>query len=435
MRDTDTILLESLYTSLVLEDAQSQINQAINILKKANFEKTKQEKGGKIAPEEFEAFKVENQKSAEEIVNGLKQIIDSAEKPADNPNFGAGYEFIPALAKIFIAMGGNLQGIQTDYHDYCRISTPEGIKARRNKIINTLSPSDFSSTVHTIKSQANDLKKSEVGEEEIKKTSEGDFSSDPNNEYEDENIVVLKGTVENLHESIKNCRKYGQGLKYGLCISGDDAYYHYMDYRFNYGLTTYFVYFKNPNENAKQGFIIVDYVNREIADENDKIPGTAYQYNIIKPNTDVKLGSEEPIIRLFPELQKPFADGVFKEIPLIGDELEIKENVYKANSIFDKNIVSNPRLIQAFIIINDGKIKKSGDGIKAEDIKKIKESIPDQSDSVISNILEMGVQLDEDTYNELKPQQQKRWETMRLRKIEQAFGLTPENNQEEPQED
>ena len=120
---------------------------------------------------------------------------------------------------------------------------------------------------------------------------------------------------------------------------------------------------------------------------------------------------------------------------MIGDELEIKENVYKANSIFDKNILSNPRLIQAFIIINDGKIKKSGDGIKAEDIKKIKESIPDQSDSVISNILEMGVQLDEDTYNELKPQQQKRWETMRLRKIEQAFGLTPENNQEEPQED
>ena len=58
MRDNDTILLESLYTSLVLEDAQSQINQAANILKKANFEKTKADNGGKIPPEEFESFKV-----------------------------------------------------------------------------------------------------------------------------------------------------------------------------------------------------------------------------------------------------------------------------------------------------------------------------------------------------------------------------------------
>jgi hypothetical protein len=435
MRDNDTILLESLYTSLVLEDAQSQINQAANILKKANFEKTKADKGGKIPPEEFESFKVENQKRAEEIVGRLKAIIDSAEKPADNPNFGAGYEFLPSLAKIFIAMGGNLEGIQTDYHDYSRISTPEGIKARRNKIINTLSPSDFSSTVHTIKAEETNLKKSEVGEEEIKKTSEGDFSNDPNNVYEDENVIVLKGTVENLHESIKNCRKYGQGNKYGLCISGDSAYYHYMNYRFNDGLTTYFVYFKNPNKNAKEGFIIVDYVNREIADENNRIPNVAYQYNTITTNSDRGVKSEEEIIQKFPELQKPFSEGVFKDIPLIGDELEIKEKVYKSDSIFDKNIISNPRLIQAFIIINDGKIKKYGDGVKAEDLIKIKEAMPDQSDSIIANILELGVQLDEESYNELKPQQQKRWEVVRLRKIEQAFGLNTQENPEEPQED
>jgi hypothetical protein len=434
MRDNDAILLESLYTSLVFEDAQSQINQAANILKKANFEKTKADKGGKIPPEEFESFKVENQKRAEEIVGRLKAIIDSAEKPADNPNFGAGYEFLPSLAKIFIAMGGNLEGIQTDYHDYSRISTPEGIKARRNKIINTLSPSDFSSTVHTIKADEANLKRSEVGEEEIKKTSEGDFSSDSNNVYEDENVIVLKGTVENLHESVKNCRKYGQGHKYGLCISGDNAYYHYMNYRFNDGLTTYFVYFKNSNKNAKEGFIIVDYVNREIADENGRIPNVAYQYNTITTNSDRGVKSEEEIIQKFPELQKPFSEGVFKDIPLIGDELEIKEKVYKSDSIFDKNIISNPRLIQAFIIINDGKIKKYGDGVKAEDLIKIKEALPDQSDSIIANILELGVQLDEESYNELKPQQQKRWEVVRLRKIEQAFGLNTQENPEEPQE-
>jgi len=439
MRDNDAILLESLYTTLIFEDAQSQINQAANILKKANFEKTKADTGGKIPPEEFESFKVENQKRAEEIVGRLKSIIDSAEKPADNPNFGAGYEFLPSLAKIFIAMGGNLEGIQTDYHDYSRISTPEGIKARRNKIINTLSPSDFSSTVHTIKSEETNLKKSEVGEEEIKKTSEGDFSNDPNNVYEDENVIVLKGTVEDLHESVKNCRKYGQGLKYDLCISGENAYYHYMNYRFNFGLTTYFVYFKNPNKNAKQGFIIIDYVNREIADENGNIPGIAYQYNDIGTSTtsqtDIPVKSEEPIIKRFPELQKPFSEEVFKDIPLIGDELEIKEKVYKSDSIFDKNIISNPRLIQAFIIINNGKIKKYGDGVKAEDLIKIKEAMPDQSDSIIANILELGVQLDEESYNELKPQQQKRWEVIRLRKIEQAFGLNAQENPEEPQED
>jgi hypothetical protein len=440
MRDNDTILLESLYTSLVLEDAQSQINQAANILKKANFEKTKADKGGKIPPEEFESFKVENQKRAEEIINGLKSIIDSAEKPADNPSFGNGYEFLPALAKIFIEMGGSLEGIRTDYHDYCRISTPEGIKARRKKIINTLSPSDFGSTVHTLKSEETNLKKSEVGEEEIKKTSEGDFSSDSNTVYEDENVIVLKGTVEDLHESVKNCRKYGQGLKYDLCISGNDAYRWYMDYRFNYGLTTYFVYFKNPNKNAKEGFIIIDYVNREIADENGKIPGIAYQYNIIVPNTDITLTSEKPIIQKFPELEPLFTNNnnkkeiIIRDIPLIGDELEIKEKVYKADSIFDKNIITNPRLIQAFIIINDGKIKKYGDGIKAEDLIKVKEAMPDKSDEIIANILEMGVQLDEESYNELKPQQQKRWAVVRLRKIEQAFGLNAQENPEEPQE-
>ena len=133
MRDNDTVLLESLYTSLILEDAQSQINQAANILKKANFEKTKADKGGKIPPEEFETFKVENQKRAEEIVGKLKEIIDTAEKPADNPNFGAGYEFLPALAKIFIGLSGNLDAIKADYHSYSKISTSEGIKARRNK--------------------------------------------------------------------------------------------------------------------------------------------------------------------------------------------------------------------------------------------------------------------------------------------------------------
>jgi hypothetical protein len=69
------------------------------------------------------------------------------------------------------------------------------------------------------------------------------------------------------------------------------------------------------------------------------------------------------------------------------EELEIKEKVYKSDSIFDKNIISNPRLIQAFIIINDGKIKKYGDGVKAEDLIKIKEAMPDQSDSIIANIL------------------------------------------------
>lgn len=423
MRDNDTILLESIYTSLVLEDAQSQINQAANILKKANFEKTKADKGGKIPPEEFETFKVENQKRAEEIVGKLKEIIDTAEKPADNPNFGAGYEFLPALAKIFIELSGNLDAIKDDYHSYSKISTSEGIKARRNKIINTLSPSDFSSKVHALEAEEKNLKKSEVGEEEIKKTSEGDFSDDPNNVYEDENVIVLKGTTENLHESVKNCKKYGQGQKYELCISGDSAYYHYMNYRFNDGLSTYFVYFKNKNKNAKEGFIIVDYVDHEIADENNRLSGVKYQYNTISNNTDHKVSSEEPIINLFPELEKAFADGVFVAIPLIGDELEIKEKVYKADSIFDKTILNNPRLIQAFVIINDGKIKKYGDGIKAEDIIKVKEALPDQSDSIIANILEMGVQLDEDAYNELKPQQQKRWEVVRLRKIEQAFGV------------
>lgn len=423
MRDNDTILLESLYTSLVLEDAQSQINQAVNLIKKYNFEKTKAEKGGKIAPEEFEAFKIDNQKQSQEIVNTLKEIIDSSTPPRENPNFGKGYEFLPTLAK-FYTQTPNITEIESLYKSYVSLDIPDSIKARKNKSINTLAFSDFATLVHKLESNDRELKKSNVGEEEIKKSSEGDFANDSNVVYNDENVIILSGTTEDIHESVGNCKKYGQGNRYGLCISGANAYYYYLLYRFNDGLSTYFVYFKDSNKNAKEGFIIVDHVNHDIAGSN--MDSIDYQYNTITSNNDIKVASEEPIIKLFPELEKPFKEGVFKAVPLIGDELEIKEKVYRARDIFDPNIINNINLIKAFMIINNGSFTSTGSAPTADEFKKLEEALPDKYDEIINNYIELGPQLNEEIYNILKPNQQKRWEQMRLRKIEQAFNISEE---------
>jgi hypothetical protein len=439
MRDNDAILLESLYTSLVLEDAQSQINQAINILKKANFEKTKQEKGGKIAPEEFEAFKVENQRQSEEIANQLKEIIDQAPAPRENPNFGKGYEYIPALATM-IKQGVSIREIGSLYNSYASIDLPEAIKNRRSNLINKIlipnsgvTANEFGTIIHALEGEVRNLQKSEAGEEEIKKTSEGDFSQeDSNNVYEDENIIVLKATTGDISESIKNCQKYGQGEEHGLCISGSSRIEWYLRYRFRDGLTTYFVYFKKPNENAKEGFIIVDRVDHDIAGSN--MEGINYQYNVITSNNDIKVPSAESIVKIYPELARAFKQDAFEIIPLVGEELEIKDKVYNANSIFEPQIINNIDLIKAFLIIHEGSFKRNGGSPKVEDLEKLKEAIPNRYEEILHVYLEDGPQLEEEVYNFLKPQQQKRWETMRLRKIEQAFGLTPENNQEENQD-
>jgi hypothetical protein len=434
MRNKDQIMLESIYQNLILEDAQSQINQSVNILKKWNFEETKKRKGGKIPPEEFENFKLENQKRAEEIVNSLKQIIDDTKPPRDNPNFGKGYEFLPDLSRFF-TQGLDENSIKDLYNSYSTIDIPTAIKARKDKIIKNSDSTKFSTLVHSIESEEKNLKASSVDSNDIKKTSQNNFSeTDENKVYEDENIVVFSATTGDFNKSIQNCRKYGQGDEHGLCISGSGkgAYTYYLQYRFRDGLSTYFVYFKKENKKAKEGFIIIDRVDHDIADSI--MDNFEYQYNTVSYNSDVPVTSEDPIIKLYPELAPAFEQDVFKIIPLVGDELQIKDKVYNAYSIFDEEVINDPKFIQAFMVINNGSFYKNDKPVKVDDLEKLKKANPSVYEEIIKSMIELGEQMEEEVYDHLKPQQQKRWEVVRLRKIEQAFGInSPENNQQENQ--
>jgi hypothetical protein len=433
MRNKDQIILESIYQNLILEDAQSQINQSINIFKKWNFEETKKKKGGKIPSEEFEKFKTENQQRAEEIVNNLKKTIDETQPPRDNPNFGKGYEFLPDLVR-FYTQGLDTSSLKELYKSYSTIDIPNAIKARKDKIIKNSDSTKFSTLVHRLESEERNLKASSIEDEEkdIEDTTQNMVSdNDENKKYEDENIIVYSATTGDFNQSIKNCRRYGKGDRYGLCISRTDsgAFSYYLNYRFGDGLSTYFVYFKKQNKNAKEGFIIIDRVDHDIAD--DDMDDVEYQYNNITVNNDIEVGSKDPIIKLYPELIPAFGkneeENVFKIIPLVGDELEIKDKVYKAYSIFDEEVIKDPKLIHAFLVMNDGSFYENEQPIKVKDLEKLESVNPESYDEIIKNMVELGTQLEEEVYDYLKPQYQKRWEVVRLRKIKDAFGL---NNEE-----
>lgn len=133
-------------------------------------------------------------------------------------------------------------------------------------------------------------------------------------DYEDENVKVYLG------DSKAKCIKYGQGSKYGFCISRTDASNLYNGYRLNHNATFYFVYFKTKEaQSGNPAPLIVIHVY-PAHDGDDKV---RYEINYAHINEDHSI-TKEQILKEFPALSKAFKAGMFQPIPLSEEEEFLK---------------------------------------------------------------------------------------------------------------
>jgi hypothetical protein len=243
------------------------------------------------------------------------------------------YAHLVPLTKFYIELKGNVELLKKEYSDYMKCTKLKVSK----KISHSANFRDFSSAVHTA------VSKSKI--EELKKTpSKNEKFDDPI--YSDEYIDVYLATDPNdIAKSSRNCIKYGQGIRYGLCISNpNNALVYYNQYRFDSKLTTYFIYFKDETKNLPANFIIID------ADEDG-----GYSYNLINDNTDIETNANN-IIRRFPELSEAFKQNIFKSIPITGEERKILHVINNCDSILALN-----KIIYKLAYISSGKIIRNNE--------------------------------------------------------------------------
>lgn len=148
--------------------------------------------------------------------------------------------------------------------------------------------------------------------------------------YEDEDIVVYRS------DSMDKCIHYSKNSN--LCIGYPRESNYYWRYRTGaqredkLGMTTYFVFWKNPDGSINPDErIIVDALGDENGSANE------YSYNTVVPNNDEDI-SKESLLDNYPDLEDPFRKGVFQFIPYGENEkrvTEIKDNNY---SILDDTL-------------------------------------------------------------------------------------------------
>jgi hypothetical protein len=160
--------------------------------------------------------------------------------------------------------------------------------------------------------------------------------------YVDKDIAVYLATTGDIFESIQKSIKYGQGNKFGLCISSKSQN-HYTNYRFSNSTTTYFVYFKDPNIH-NPNFIIVDAQKNTQrstnsgeynppVEDNEKVnlvTADKYSWNPVVPNSDTQIKAED-LINKFPVLRDAFSNDVFKVLPISKTETETKQKYHYKN--------------------------------------------------------------------------------------------------------
>lgn len=209
-------------------------------------------------------------------------------------------KYLPTLVKFYLEDGGPSFDIIKDYYQRY-VKTPK-LRDQKLGIEKYKNFQHFEKEVDSVAGSATD--------EEMK-----DISDDPI--YEDENVKIYRGM------SKPECRKYGQGAKYGFCISRNDASNLYWGYRKN-GATFYFVYFKKKS-----------LIKSPIVDELIVIhayPNDRFMINYSKPNRDFSKSKEE-IISDTPALKKPFEQNIFKDIPLSEKEQKIINYIDRTDDI------------------------------------------------------------------------------------------------------
>ena len=294
----------SKYFNLILEDFQSSLNQAKNILQNNNAGE-----------------------NVQNILNKLEQIYNEVEFEDDEHKQANKDSNIPVLAFWFIA-DPNFNRIKEDYRQYVNTKS----LYQKNFLINSMEnlkkeitsrklfkPSEeklslikqtFAKVAETIHSQYKPV---------IKATDKKFVPGSTNEDvvYEDDEIIVYRA------DSKAKCIRYGIGSS--LCISVKGGGNYYWSYRMGnmrddgLGMTTYFVYWKDGGNR-----ILID----ALGDEDG--PANEYSWNPISPNADRDITPTD-LIKKYPELKQPFLQEVFKFIPY-GEKEEryqyISDNVH-----------------------------------------------------------------------------------------------------------
>jgi hypothetical protein len=221
----------------------------------------------------------------------------SITEPFKGTTQGKNNKHLPKLVEFYLS-GIPLNTIQ-DY--YVRFIKNDAI---HNKPIDKMEFKDFEQLVDSTATKL-DIDNKEIDDKPI---------------YEDDNVKIFLG------DSKEKCIKYGQGRKYGFCISRSDSGNLYHGYRS--GVTTgspatfYFIYFKNKEAqgNAPENLVVIH-----------AYPNDRYQINYATPNRDDNITKEE-ILKQFPALE-PIFDKVIKFIPHSDKEKHIYEYIEKVKSI------------------------------------------------------------------------------------------------------
>ena len=278
---------------MLLEDIQSSISQANNILVKNGVNNS--------------------EKISKEIAKFVENARDSLEPQYRN---WVSHDHIPAISLMLVATNGEHQeSTQQEYINYLKISDLAGKKYLSKHLRDTLNnivsnklhkdPEkkreaiskyyvEFIDTVHR---KMPDKSDQNVNQDNISNRNNPDIA------YSDENIVVFLADTRN------KCIAYGNK---NLCISWRGANNYFWRYRMgsmNYGvgMTTYFVY--KHGEEGKQGFIV-----DALGDEDGPVRENIWGYTPIPQNGDYKKTKEE-IIKMHPYVEPAFDKIVFKFIP------------------------------------------------------------------------------------------------------------------------
>ena len=295
------------FRQFLMEDAAEQERSALNFLigKKPIFDG-----GKKLSLDNIKEILLKSG------IKGLEKSDspeDLAQKTLDElKTFDKSENNLPSLVK-FLLKGKIKIGVLKDYYDRY-IKNPKLTATPLVKFEDFRSFEQFVDSKHV--SSGN-------GSDDIAKG-----ISEKNAIYHDSEIDIYLGDTKQA------CILYGQGRKYGLCISRNDSGNLFHNYRWEDELTTYFVYFKDEAKEklkteAPAGFIIVD------ATKNPE----EFSYNIIEPNSD-KTISKDKLLDKFKPLTAAMNAGKFKHKKIQGDEKAYYKK-YHDKSITDFNTLDD----------------------------------------------------------------------------------------------
>ena len=259
----------------------------------------------------------------------------SITEPFKSTTQGKNNKHLPKLVNFY------LEGIppQTIQEYYYRFIKNDKIN---NKPIDKLEFKEFEQLVDSTATKV-DIEDKQIDEKPI---------------YEDDNVQIFLGN------SKEKCIKYGQGRKYGFCISRLDNSNLYHGYRKD-GATFYFIYFKNKESQNKapENLIVIH-----------AYPDNQYQINYSTPNRDDRITKDE-ILEQFPVLE-PIFDKIIKYIP----HSEKEERIY--------NIIQNTQSINDLKTLDDKLLFiEMGKEIENSDWKNIPENI---LQTILSKYVEVG---------------------------------------------